>query len=319
MTEDGRIQEWEWTGLMTTDQVLQRLDDEINEYIIFVELEHAALRNNFDSVCLVDSDGTKYWSESIFVNFLARSVPFSAAVFVETGKIIYANALYLGSFPFKADNTRLTYEKLLRFLFWVLPERATRLMGGALSSRNEKDTIIVRVRTAADQRRLLFQSLAEPSEETKVFDIEEEKKIAGQKANQVPELQTCYATTNYDSDGDEMYHDVLDVLSATQPVKRPHPSVPRDDFKPLAKRLHDPQNSLRQLVIRRGRFKSLVKLLLSEHFANDSDGTLQLTDLENTAVHVVNAFSHEANGDITWQKFEEALTRVTVTFPTTSQ
>ncbi|RDL33726.1 uncharacterized protein BP5553_08094 [Venustampulla echinocandica] len=302
MPPPSDISDWEKSGLMTPEKIRQRLYDQIVSYC-FDENEHAALREKFNSP-VVGMNGIKHWDQAIFQNFLSElSIPSSLPLLTEAGPILFSSAVYMSRFPFNTQPIRdlpsnLTYEDLLRAIFWVLPERAS----------------VDRTRTASDQRRIIFQSLADISGDFG-FDEEEEKKIAAQRAFQVVDHSRDWALSNYDEEGDEMYHDILDVISSSrmQFVEPSYSTYDRNDFRPLARRLATP-TCLRQLAISRGRFKPLVKLLLAEHL---NDGiqkpALQLAELEVAADHVVDTFCRGSGPDevITWQKFEWALSERT--------
>lgn len=109
-----------------------------------------------------------------------------------------------------------------------------------------------------------FEALPETvGEKFSTLVIWKRQTLLPKKATEVEEHQLCFTDTNYDTDGDEMYHDILDILSMTQPREIYEAPVTRDSLRPLAKDLHDSRIALRQQAIRLSKFKSLVKLLLS--------------------------------------------------------
>ncbi|KAH8687249.1 hypothetical protein BGZ60DRAFT_425164 [Tricladium varicosporioides] len=252
--------------------------------------------------------GIDYWNEVSLRNFLAVE---SSSSFLylrdEVSPILFEVLQYLGCFPFRMNGGQprpaaITCDELLSAVFWLLPGKAQKGTGAGTIGND----IYMRARSAADQRRLLFESLANVNEEFP-FDMEEEKRVATEKSQEVDERLLDMALRNYD-DEDEMYHDVLDVLSYTQESLKKENELPcrRDDFRFIASQLHKP-TSLRRLAISRHRFKSLIKFLLAEHMK--SENLPQAVELENVADTLVNAFSQgsESTGVITWQKFDEAL------------
>jgi hypothetical protein len=73
------------------------------------------------------------------------------------------------------------------------------------------DWLLGRVRTLTDDRRLLFQSLADLKGEVPEFDVEDAKRFTAEKAFDVSEDIREYTCTNYDDYGDEIYNDIVDV------------------------------------------------------------------------------------------------------------
>jgi hypothetical protein len=292
---------------MTQPKILQRLYDEIVSCAETPD-EHSELRQRFSAVTK-NSNNAQTWDATAFTSFLAQnSSPSSLPLLEEVAPILYSSAVYLSNFPFHSclvasAKSNLTYEALLRATFWSIPGRSHRYLD--------------RARSASDQRRLLFQSLADING-TFPFDKSEEKKVAAEKAINVGNHDRDFAIVNYDEDGDEMYHDVLDVISThrMQYIEPPYGTYSREAFHPLTKRLASPTR-LRQLAISRSRFQKVVKFLLAEHQYDESLKTdLQLLDVDSAADHVVNAFCQgtESGGVITWQKFEGALTEKVVCF-----
>ncbi|KAF4624205.1 hypothetical protein G7Y89_g13968 [Cudoniella acicularis] len=306
MEEDPRIPEWEKAGLMTRERVMDRLHKTMKFHF---DQGAFALRENFNTFA-VEIHGFNYWNQESFINFLGKnSKPSSLPLVADAGTILFHLAQYLGSFPFRTGPSETSppaigFEELLGAIFWLLPGNAERSTGAGSMG----DDVYMRARSAADRRRLLFESLAD-SKGDFAFDETEEKKIAAREALEVEPHLSDFTLTNYDEE-DEMYHDVLDVLSYSQDFIQP-PRAPcrRDALRALAKRLHTP-TCLRQLAISRSKFKSLVKLMLVEHLNDrDSPNSVKISELESVADSIVNAFCHgsDENGMITWRNFDLAL------------
>lgn len=108
------------------------------------------------------------------------------------------------------------------------------------------------MRTPADGRRLLFQSLAtlsvpspdSPSKEDarrgyarrNAFDAQHARKYLGIGEEEMEEMLRDWCKCNRDEDGDEMWHDLLDVLHACVPENYPYASR-RESLRPLAKEI----------------------------------------------------------------------------------
>jgi len=160
MGRPSDISEWERSRLMTPTNILQRLYDEIVSYLID-EQEQAAIRNKFNWHKNVSQD-VKHWGQETFQCFLAQnSYPSSLPLLVEAGPILYSITVYLSRFPFDSapsgDTPPInTYEELLRAIFWMLPGRA----------------YLDEPRTTSDQRKILFQSLADTGGNSDISETE---------------------------------------------------------------------------------------------------------------------------------------------------
>lgn len=78
-----------------------------------------------------------------------------------------------------------------------------------------------RVHIPVDRRHLLFQSLASIFISGKGVDSIAARERAKRNTNDIPVNK--YAGINYDGDGDEIFHDTLDILFSTK--SRPSPVV----------------------------------------------------------------------------------------------
>lgn len=211
--------------------------------------------------------------------------------------------LHLATFPFRLtqQNSTLSYRQLSRSLFWLLPEPAGLLFGGSAAG----DRIAVRARTPTDTRRLLFESLADtPSQSLRIYNESLANEVEEQKGEGLDDVSINFAVTNYDRDGDQLYHDILDVFSATQPVDFPYGGHYRDDFRQCAKRLHI-YPSLDQLQIPKNRLEKILRLLIN---GRDSDPSARS---EKSAAIIVRGLAN-SNGVISWYDFDREQSRRTV-------
>ena len=308
-----KVASWEKEGLMTPEKIIQRLDAKLETYGFYEK--SAATQKNFDSVC-VENEGIKYLDEAGFVKFLARAFPTSFDPFIDAGPILYASAVYLARFPFMTEEpSLLTFAALVRFLTLMLPEKANCWSAGSASYDGREEHLISRERGAIDQIRLFFQSLADKYEGSGP-KCEEILEVAGKPSEPIKE--TAFQTPNNDQDGDEMYHDVLDVLSATQPGKEYEISCPRDNLRPLATKLWQTDIRLSHYRISRKKFASLVKLPLSMRLSGashqDAAYSVKAHELDAVTENIANAFSGNGDGAIAWPVFYNRIIATTVSY-----
>ena len=327
------IEEWTTAGLMTPERIMLRLDAQIGEYTFYDSVP--TIRGHFNALC-TEKSGLQVLEEPAFVSFLARSFTLSFPLIKDAGPILYESAVYLAGFPFMPKvPPLLTLGAFLRALALMLPDRANRWISGCCSCTPEGlERLVARERTAADHQRLLFQSLADTHEasfgaglvEYSLRDAQEAQEVVPWTLKGGDTSNTFdFSAPSKDADGDEMYHDLLDVLSATQPVEHPGAlRVSRDSLRPHATKFHNTQLSLRRMAIRREKFVTLVKLLLSMRLGDASPlgarFTDKLADLEAIAERIVNAFTEESGDteNITWSTFDFAMNRAAVSFPKSS-
>lgn len=197
-------------GTLAPDAILNTLSQRIKDFGILRDEELALLCKNVNSLCTNDN-GTIIIPPSAFISFLqsAGVLPSSMA---QAGALIYNSLRYLSQAPFYdslAFPTHLTFDGLLRALVWTDSERSRPVY---------EESIDTRTRTPADTRRLIFQSLATTCDGKKLpFDAEFARMQAEHRAFDFTGVLNgdswkVYAKTNYDEDGDEMFHDLLDVL-----------------------------------------------------------------------------------------------------------
>lgn len=226
------IDDWVAKGMLSKVFILGRLDQSIADSVAFSEEELSALKRVFQTVC--SSDGLL--TEAAFISLLqtGSTLPQSPEG-IKVGKILYKSLAYLGNLPFLDSPERTVFqngislEQLTRSLVWALPGRYRYIIEEGNFSR---------MRSKADHRRLVFQSLGSATHATP-YNNEDARKLARQGAFDV-DRDDCmdFCSINRDDDGDEIYHDLLDVLYATQEEKDPGLApAPRDAFRPVAKRI----------------------------------------------------------------------------------
>ncbi|KAK5661851.1 hypothetical protein OQA88_9955 [Cercophora sp. LCS_1] len=252
---DTRITTWLATGHFTPSSILARLDTAITNSNAITSTELPVLTHLFST--LPNNTLTASSFRSLLQTKLNLALPLS------TTQTIFNHLAYLSTLPFPSSTNppppSLTLPALKRALTWSLPGRDKQIIEMSNHSR---------MRTASDHRRLLFQSLAD------VHDTDHHSRIAAQKtahrtAHQVEHamyLDLCQ--TNHDDDGDEIFHDVLDVLYSVQEEHDPCVSgVLRDDFRAVAREIGGGLPELRKMGIPRARFECVVELVLALQFA----------------------------------------------------
>ncbi|KAL9121543.1 MAG: hypothetical protein Q9187_001893 [Circinaria calcarea] len=299
------VQEWEVKGFMTPERIMRRLGMKMDEYGLHSAAEPIQKNFNLPSV---ESLGARYLDEASFTSFLARAFPPSFSPIIEAAPIIYASAVYLAGFPFYEQSPPLTFEAFRRAITLMLPDYAHTW----IAASGDEECLITRERTEIDHLRLLFQSMATSDNES-VQDLQSNDQ--GFKITMTPrpsKYDFDWRAPNIDADGDEMYHDVLDVLSATQPKQIYETSVSRDDQRSLATSLWQTRLCLSQYRMSREKLKPLVRLMLcmqlSDMHQQGSYSTDRLHELEASTNCVVNAFEVSNDKGITWPIFYSTTT-----------
>lgn len=133
----------------------------------------------------------------------------------EAGWILFDSALFLGSFPFSFAYRPpfLSFEMMQRALFW----------GSNIKPQiHISSSAIVRKRTNTDTRRVSFDSFANDYvEKDPQIDFDAEKELAQQGSERrLVRRGPDYTAHNFDDDGDETYHGILEVFCWTQPERQ---------------------------------------------------------------------------------------------------
>ncbi|EFE32160.1 uncharacterized protein ARB_01051 [Trichophyton benhamiae CBS 112371] len=302
-----QLDKWISGGYMTPERILNRLT-ESSEYCGLRESEYIGLKEFFDRQGTEEA-GIAYVDRDAFVSFLKGSSPVFS-LFDEAGDILYSSVLYLSRYPFDLGTSRkMTLEQLARALIWALIDAPF----NDLRARTLYDeSNFCRGRTWADHRRAIFQSLATSRDgSTLPYNRKEWAEKARDRAyhfDKFDQSRLQFAAVNCDEDGDEMYHDVLDILFSSQIEIDPcFAPVARDSFRPLAKKLHGDNTHLHHLTIPRKSFHAFIKLLLVYQFGcNDRMEGDALADLDRVSSCITNAFARDSNIGITWPMFDDA-------------
>lgn len=302
-----KIEEWVAKGWLSKEFILRRVDQKIDESYALSEEELSALKSLFQTAR--SSDGLL--TEDAFISLLqTKSTLPQSAEGIEVGKIVFTSLVYLSNIPFPNSpekpiiQTTISLEQLTRALVWVLPIRSDQIIEAGNHSR---------MRTKADHRRLVFQSLASAIHDTP-YDDEGARKQALEDAFDVDDFHADFCSSNRDEDGDEMYHDLLDVLYSTQEERHPGlANADRNEFRPVAKRIASDNDipSLNNIGIPTNRFFPLARFLLALQFEPAETG-VDLNEFDAAATSVCATFSDFGDAQIiTWPTFNRVLKETT--------
>lgn len=268
-------------------------------YHVFSEDQHESLAEAFKRIA-VNLSGELRLEMPSLVNRIQSQLP---AGFPEAfANNVYRILAYHSTAPFYQDPYSALPESLAlldvqRALAWLLPDGHLRM---------SETGNMGRMRTPADRRRLLFQSLAtcsissveHPDSESvrqnyarcNAYDAEHAMKEYGFTGEDVDEALSDWCKPNRDNDGDEMYHDLLDVLHSNVPDNFPFGSR-RDDLRPLARDLRS-ETRFHELAIPRVELESLVQELLALQFRStwSSSHPVDLETLDGPTASIMNAF-----------------------------
>ncbi|KAB8244288.1 hypothetical protein BDV35DRAFT_360379 [Aspergillus flavus] len=297
-----RIEELTAQGLLDRDAVLYELTRRICMFgVINSETELPHLRRTFDSLA-VETNGTKTLTQSAFLSFL-EFTGFLSPSMRDAGALVYRSLLYLSQYPFHQPiPDSLTYMALIRALAWTMPGQARPVHDECKASRT---------RSPADFRRLLFQSFATARDGTSIpFDAEYAKVQAQRRAFDFVGASHHYdglkfPKTNYDDHGDEMFHDILDVLFSIQPQIIWLAPPPRDCFRATARKLAGDER-LHDLSIPQDQFRSVVKLLVTASFRKPTVPVEGLVDLDHVVDCMVRPAIQRPDIGITWDMYDKA-------------
>ncbi|KAH8684227.1 hypothetical protein BGZ60DRAFT_559939 [Tricladium varicosporioides] len=297
------IETWVKNGLMDPEMISKRFYKEV-VFLTFTEEQHLEIRKKFNSYLSL-SEVETYWDEAMFTKYLAENSQYSSILLLkEAAPILFSMMVYLSTFPLTihkriSEPLTLAYEDLITAMHWLQPD---------------PNDGLDRTKSPTDRRRYIFLSLADISGDFK-YNQSEEMEISARKAFQVDDHSRNWACVNFDEKGDEMYHDVLDLISSDrmQYVQPPWGPYRKEEFVGLATHLISPTR-LRQLAISRVRFKVLVKFLLAEYL-NDGKAeiSMNLQALDTSADSILNSFCYGTDADdiVTWPKFEYNLSENT--------
>ncbi|KAJ5093908.1 hypothetical protein N7456_009769 [Penicillium angulare] len=307
--EETTIDAWVAKRMFDREFILKRLDERLEQYIPLSYDNEGVIERVLQSECATTTGSL---TEAAFISLLQNksTLPCSPEA-LQAGKTIYDSLLYLGDIPFPSTpekerdvpRSSLSLERLTRSLMWILPD----CVGGVIIEGSRS-----RMRTYADRRRLIFQSLACVSHNIP-YDPEDALKLAQQGAFEVEyELHLDFCSMNRDDDGDEIYHDLLDVLYSTQEEKAPWLAcVHRDSFRPLAKKMVIQNNlpKLYSLGIPINKFFTLVKVLLALQFSSEVE--VDVNQFDTAARSICATFCDFKEAEIiTWPGFYRGLKEI---------
>lgn len=300
-----QLNTWITEGIMAPTHILQRLTERVNDYGGLMDEEYIQLKQHFDSLC-TNSNGEPRLTKTSFLSSLKTQATLPPYL-TEAGFILFDSLRYLSQAPFSHIQhlpESLTPEEFLRALTWTNYDKACYI---------NREGNLCRGRTPADHRRVLFQSLATTRDGEQIpFDPDNWRDQAERRAfNELAEYRLENAGTNCDEDGDEMYHDVVDVMFSTQPeISEALAPVFRDEVRVLAKELHG-DCQLNLLSIPPERLCELVKSLLVAQFGDC--GMLldeKFFELECVAGCIIRQFQRVPGVGITWPMFYDATSVV---------
>ncbi|KAL1608210.1 hypothetical protein SLS60_003149 [Paraconiothyrium brasiliense] len=282
---------------------------------ILSDREHEALANGFNSLATETSEGSRLERTLLVARIRSRLPLGFSSIFAD---LVYRILAYHSTAPFyKSPSTpvpqSLSLQDIGRALAWLLPDRHLSISTTGTHGR---------ARTPADHRRLLFQSLATHSLSTANNTINEaaRRRYARRNAFDVEERVRDYASINRDDDGDEMYHDLLDVLQNNAPENYPYGTT-RDHVRPLARELKA-DFDFHSLSFARGQLTDLVRALLALQFHTNQTVFKPDTSryLDDAVASVMATFTCDeqdvrdaystANGLVTWPSFDQGLKEI---------
>lgn len=312
---------------MTSGAIFDRFDQNIIDSPPFSTEELDALESNFEKVC----DDNGHIDRAAFSSFVASRGDLTPALREAIG-ILFDSLCYLSTAPLQTPSPSpdfLTRKALKRALVWSFPQKASSVM---------TNTSGYRERSPADHRRLIFQSLATLHQgRCPPVDSDLARALAADNARNFPPGYRGGPVededVNYDRDGDEMYHDVLDFLASTQPYVPPTYAEPhRNSFRSLARHFHEGAPSLYDLAIPVPRLQAFLALLLATNLPSRVVDHMEDADLEldSVAQSIAACFdrlleisvsvpsserSSKLSDGIPWPMFNFAISKLLVRIP----
>ncbi|KAK0640715.1 hypothetical protein B0T16DRAFT_460873 [Cercophora newfieldiana] len=293
-------------GKLSAESLMQHLEDTVAIGSCIPDTAKPELKRVFQLAA--NNDGLL--TEDALLNLLRTKTAIRLSPeLVEANKIVFSALSYLGNLPLgsKTDSglDGITFVQFSRALVWILPA----ICGHILMEDN-----FSRARTEADDRRLLFQSLASRYPEP-LYEAPIARKVALRNAfDYHHHIGSDLCATNYDDDGDEIFHDLLHILYTSQDQdKTPHIApAPMDAFRPLAKKISTKHNLpvLRTLGIPADRFVALLRLLLAMQFEAPTaqEEPVDLSHFTPPAVSLCAAFTAaDTHNIVTHPSFDHGL------------
>lgn len=314
-SNSGRqIRAWAAVGAMTSRAIFDRFDQNILDSPPFSAEELNALQTIFEEIC----DDNNHLHKEAFKSLVIAKGELPP-VLREAAGILFDGLCYLSTTPLQASSPPpnfLTLEGLKRALVWSFPQKASSII---------TNTSGYRERSPADHRRLIFQGLA-TSYQAQCLPVNSQmaKALAAANARNFPPGYRGGSVgdedVNYDDDGDEMYHDVLDFLASTRPYVPPSYADPRrDSYRDLATKLHSGAPSLYKLAVATPRMQAFLSLLLAINLRNGVADCRTGSNMEfqNASQSMVACFNQtlensELSHEITWPMFNFAISKLLV-------
>ena len=293
---------------MSLDAIFARFDQSITDSLVFTPEELAAIQSTFGAI----SDSKGRVDKPTFTTSVLAKTGLEPAL-ADAIHILFDCLCYLSKVPFQTPSpppAHLTLNETKRALIWLLPSRASPVM---------TETYAFATRTRTDHRRLVFQSLATSRREKTVpYGRRLARAVEACKANASErghEVEASELGINFDGGGDEMYHDVLDVLASTQPYVPPGFALEsRDEFRGLATTLHHGAPNLFDLVVPADRLETFLSLLVATNFVEDvldADKELRAVARDMAASFCQSDFVE----GVTWPMFDLAVAGLLVCHP----
>lgn len=305
-----QVRAWTAVGAMNVEAIYDRLDQRILESPPFHDEEASALERNFDTV----RDESGLFSKEAFIGLFFAKTNLPPGL-TEAAGVLFDSLCYLSTAPLQTTSPPrmfLTLEGLRRALIWCFSDITRSIITVTAGYRG---------RPLADHRRLIFQSLATSYKGSfPSFDRVSAKELTAKNARDFPADYhggpVGDEDVNFDEDGDEMFHDVLDFLASTMPYVPPTYAEPcRDSFRDLAKKFHADTPSVSDLAIPRQRLEVWLSLLLETRLRNRTeDCTVDAAqELQGVAQSMAACFLQSGPVDaITWPMFNFAMSRLLV-------
>ena len=299
------LRTWRESGQLTPSKFLERLDKRVEELTLHDK------KAQLDTLRQIYSHPTL----ELYLQTAAFSSQVGISTLEKAGPVLYRMLNYLSRYPFLPppaydETSDLTPNGLLRALVLTSSEHSGQLFNGGSHTR---------AHTPADHCRMLFQALATPQKTTShPLSSQEEQDWRAKASKRAHELGSVErqellgenASTNRTEDGDEIFHDLVDIMFLTQPDGPDMPPhVHRNDLVQLAKELVAENglcpDALHSFTLARPDFTALVHLLLVLHLELEDNESVP-DNFEHLRDHIVRSF-FEQDDEINFNKFYDAF------------
>ena len=251
--------------------------------------------------------------ELAFTSWLASLFPAPFHLVKEAGPILFASITYLAAIPFPINPLPvLTLEGLSRAVTLLIEKRDPLSQGERVGG-----WMISRERTRRDHRRIVFQSLASQTRDSKAEDVK-----AWRKPSLKDDLEEdLLYNAGFHSDGfidvsaeDPEITDLLDALTTAQPDQEPGIiMVARAAFRPIATTLPRSHVKMDDLQIPQASLLVVLKLLLTVRLDGPGPAAEQYVgenaELESVASCLLIAFVEAEDDGISWACFNWVIAK----------